>query len=61
MGIDFGSLAPILTGTGTGDDKVPGLLGAVSGLLGDVDKFVKAAGYFTGEGFQEALAGGFMK
>ena len=58
MGITFGSLAPIVLGDG---DSTPSLFGAISGLLGDVDKFVKAAGYFTGEGFQEALAGGFMK
>ena len=58
MGIDFGSLAPIVVGDGA---ETPSLFGGISGLLGNVDKFVKAAGYFTGEGFQEAISGGFMK
>ena len=53
MGIDLGSAAGVI------GEK--GAFGLLSGLLGNVDKFVKAAGYFTGEGFQEALAGGFMK
>lgn len=53
MGIDLGSLGGVIGKDGTFD--------ILSTLLGNVDKFVKAAGYFTGEGFQEALAGGFMK
>ncbi|MGX1858601.1 hypothetical protein ACWIFB_14390 [Dietzia sp. NPDC055340] len=53
MGIELGSLGGVIGKDGT--------FGILSDLLGNVDKFVKAAGYFTGEGFQEALAGGFMK
>lgn len=61
MGIDFGSLGPLVLGGKVDGESVPSLFGAVSTLLGDVDKFVRAAGYFTGTGFQEALANGFMK
>ncbi|GAA3512152.1 hypothetical protein [Dietzia aurantiaca] len=53
MDLDLGSLNGVVGDGGT--------FSILSGLLGNVDKFVKAAGYFTGEGFQEALAGGFMK
>lgn len=53
MGIELGSLGGVIGEKGTFS-----ILGT---LLGNVDKFVKAAGYFTGEGFQEAIAGGFMK
>ena len=53
MGIELGSVEGIV------GEK--GAFGLLSGLLGAVDNFVKAAGYFTGEGFQEALANGFMK
>ena len=53
MGIELGSLEGVV-----GKD---GAFGLLSGLLGIIDNFVDAAGYFTGEGFQEALAGGFMK
>ena len=54
MDIDLGSLGPVAEGNTS-------MLGLLSTLLGNIDKFVTAAGYFTGEGFQEALAGGFMK
>ncbi|MCD2261427.1 hypothetical protein K3888_01795 [Dietzia aurantiaca] len=53
MGIDLGSVEGIV--------GKEGAFGLLSGLLGTVDNFVKAANYFTGTGFQEALAGGFMK
>lgn len=53
MGIDLGSVEGVI-----GEE---GAFGLLSDLLGNIDKFVKAAGYFTGEGFQEALANGFMK
>lgn len=53
MGIDLGSVEGVV--------GKEGAFGLLSDLLGNIDKFVKAAGYFTGEDFQEALANGFMK
>lgn len=53
MGIELGSVEGII------GEK--GAFGLLSGLLGTIDNFVKAAGYFTGEGFTAALAKGFMK
>lgn len=58
MGIDLGSLAPVIGGGGKEDTSIFKL---TSDLLGTAGNFLKAIGYFTGEGFQEALAGGFMK
>lgn len=54
MDIDLGSLGPVAAG---GDS----LLGLFGGLVNNINHFVKAAGYFTGEGFQESLANGFMQ
>ncbi|GLB63459.1 hypothetical protein NCCP2495_13380 [Dietzia sp. NCCP-2495] len=53
MGIELGSLKGIV-----GED---GAFGLLSDLLGNIGNFVDAADYFTGEDFQEAIAGGFMK
>ena len=53
MGIDLGSLGGVV-----GED---GTFSILSGFLGNIDKFVKAAGYFAGGDLQEAIANGFMK
>lgn len=52
MGIELGSLAPVI-----GEDGVVGLF---AGLLGNVNNLVKGIGYFAGGDLQEALANGFM-
>ena len=59
MGIDFGSLDPIL-GTG-GKDAPTGILQLASGLLNNVNNLVKGIGYFVGGDFQKAFDAGFMK
>ena len=46
---EFGSLA-----------GVSGALDIVNGFLGAFGDLFSGLAYFTGEGFQEALAGGFM-
>ena len=53
MGIELGSLEGVVGEDGTFD--------ILAGFIGTIDKFVKAAGYFTGGDLQEAIAGGFMK
>ncbi|EFV92662.1 hypothetical protein ES5_04848 [Dietzia cinnamea P4] len=59
MGIDFGSLNPVL---GTGGEGAPtGILQLASGLLNNVNNLVKGIGYFVGGDFQKALDAGFMK
>jgi len=60
MGIDLGSLA---TGeaTGTGLFDKNGVVGLVSTMLGWMKNFADGLGYFTGDDFQKAVAGGFMK
>ena len=52
MGIDLGSVEGVI--------GKEGAFGLLSGFLGNVDKFVKAAGYFAGGDLQEAIANGFM-
>ena len=52
MGIDLGSLGPVI-----GEDGIVNLFG---GLLGNVNNLVKGVGYFLGGDFQKALDAGFM-
>ena len=52
MGIDLGSLGGVVGKDGT--------FSILSGFLGNIDKFVKAAGYFAGGDLQEAIANGSM-